>query len=100
MQVRFRKAVAYRRTVCRLADLTPGSRRVAGLITGLRTTQGRRGRMAIATLDDRSARIEVVVYAETLPAVAEVLAKGRIVVAEGFAASTISTAATGSRPSA
>ena len=69
--------------VCRLADLTPGSRRVAGLITGLRTTQGRRGRMAIATLDDQSARIEVVVYAETLPAVAEVLAKGRIVVAEG-----------------
>jgi DNA polymerase-3 subunit alpha len=39
--------------------------------------------MAIATLDDQSARIEVVVYAETLPAVAEVLAKGRIVVAEG-----------------
>ena len=72
-----------RLSVCRLADLTQGSRRVAGLITGLRTTQGRRGRMAIATLDDQSARIEVVVYAETLPAVAEVLAKGRIVVAEG-----------------
>jgi DNA polymerase-3 subunit alpha len=72
-----------RLSVCRMKDLTPGSRRVAGLITGLRTTQGRRGRMAIATLDDQSARIEVVVYAETLPAVAEVLAKGRIVVAEG-----------------
>jgi DNA polymerase-3 subunit alpha len=40
--------------------------------------------MAITTLDDQSGRIEVVVYAETLPAVVEVLAKGRIVVAEGL----------------
>ncbi|MGQ0593574.1 MAG: hypothetical protein ACT4QB_13295 [Gammaproteobacteria bacterium] len=38
--------------------------------------------------DDRSARIEIVVYAETLPAVAEVLAKGRIVVVEGVCDTT------------
>jgi DNA polymerase-3 subunit alpha len=79
--------------VVQLADLIPGSRRVAGLVMGLRMTQGRRGRMAIATLDDQSARIEVIVYAELLSdrneadrngaAVSEILAKGRIVVAEG-----------------
>ncbi len=74
--------------VVRLTDLAPGSRRVAGLCTGVRMAQGRRGRMAIVTLDDRSARIEVVVYAEVLldlngAAANEVLAKGRIVVAEG-----------------
>jgi DNA polymerase-3 subunit alpha len=68
---------------CRLVDLKPGKLSVGGLVIGLRFNQSKRGRMAIATLDDRTARAEVVVYAETLLKYAEVLAKDKILVVEG-----------------
>ena len=37
---------------------------VAGLVVALRVTNSRNGRMAIVSLDDRSARVDAVVYAE------------------------------------
>ena len=49
-------------TNARLSGLRPMSGRrqfVAGLVAGLRTLNTRNGRMAIATLDDRTARVEV-----------------------------------------
>ncbi len=68
---------------CRLRDLRPGARRIGGLVLALRHTDRGRGRIAIATLDDHSARIEVVVYPEALKRYAEVLVKDRVLIAEG-----------------
>ena len=54
-------------TSTRLSGLRPNGRQtqvVAGLVTGLRTTNTRSGRMAIAALDDRTARVEVRIYSE------------------------------------
>ncbi|MGH8537435.1 MAG: OB-fold nucleic acid binding domain-containing protein, partial [Gammaproteobacteria bacterium] len=68
---------------CRLRDLRPGMRRIGGLIVSLRRNDTRRGRMLTATLDDHSARIEVVVYPETLKRYAAVLVKDRVLIAEG-----------------
>ncbi|KGE04491.1 DNA polymerase III subunit alpha [Pseudohaliea rubra] len=70
----------------RIADLRPdGSavQRVAGLVIALRTTKTARGTMAIATVDDRSARIEMTVYAESFLECRDVLVKDAIIVAEG-----------------
>jgi DNA polymerase-3 subunit alpha len=72
-----------RMTHCRLANLKPGPRRVAGFVTALRTTTGRRGKMAIMTLDDGTGRADAVVYSEVLQKYAELLAKGRLLVVEG-----------------
>jgi DNA polymerase-3 subunit alpha len=72
--------------VCPLAELKLGSRRVAGLVVGIRITNSRRGRMAIATLDDRTARVEVVAYAEVFLKYQQVLVKDRIVIVEGACA--------------
>jgi DNA polymerase-3 subunit alpha len=66
-----------------LADLRPGRRRAAGLIVALRFTRSRRGRMAILTLDDHSARVEVTVYNETLEACIDKLAADRLVIIDG-----------------
>jgi DNA polymerase-3 subunit alpha len=52
---------------CRLADLKPGKkRRVVGLIVGVRMTKSRRGQMAIVTLDDKTARVEVTIFSKVL----------------------------------
>mgnify|MGYP006278717037 FL=1 len=70
----------------RLADVRADSRfkcRVAGLIIALRTARTQHGSMAILNLDDRSARLEAVVYAETYQQCRDLLAKDRIVVIEG-----------------
>ena len=70
----------------RIVDLRPDrgpSQRVAGLVIALRTTRTARGTMAIATVDDRSARIEMTVYAEAYGTCRDVLVKDAIVVAEG-----------------
>ncbi|XSG86217.1 MAG: DNA polymerase III subunit alpha [Methylohalobius sp. ZOD2] len=68
---------------------------VAGLVTELRTRQNKQGKkMAFATLDDGSARLEVAVFQEVLDSleaqeanagrrVADLLAKDRIVVVQG-----------------
>jgi DNA polymerase-3 subunit alpha len=68
---------------CRLSELKPGARRVAGLVVGIRQNNSRRGRMAIVVLDDRTTRIEAVVYPEVLKRSGDAIAKGRVVIAEG-----------------
>jgi DNA polymerase-3 subunit alpha len=71
----------------RIADLRAdkqGSQVVAGLVVATRTMKTKRGdTMAILQLDDRSARIEVTVYAETYNEHRELLAKDQIVIVEG-----------------
>ena len=75
-----------------LAALLPRREKVqvaAGLVLSIRPTNTRRGRMAFAVIEDRSARLELVVYSDlfsadrTLPAERRRLVKDRIVVAEG-----------------
>ena len=67
----------------RLSSLKVGPRRVAGQIIGLRLINTRRGRMAIATLDDKTGRVDVVVYTNVLEEYGEYLNKDRIIVVEG-----------------
>lgn len=55
-------------TTCRIAELHPGSHqnaRIAGIITGIRTRQTKRGdRFGIITFDDGTSQIDVVCFAE------------------------------------
>ena len=71
----------------KIADLNPTSNQaitVAGLIVGIRTMNTRRGdRMAFVTLDDRSGRVELAVFAEQYNQYRDMLAKDRLVVVEG-----------------
>lgn len=58
--------------------------RVAGLVVALRTRQGRSGkRMAFATLDDRTGRLEIAVFSEAYEQCKDLLGKDQIVVADG-----------------
>jgi DNA polymerase-3 subunit alpha len=66
-----------------LSDLRPGHRTVAGLIVALRFLKGKRGRMAIMTLDDNTARVEVTVYNDVLDSVIEKVVEDRVVIVEG-----------------
>ena len=73
-------------TSARLSELRPSqgqTRTIAGLVAGLRTVSTRSGRMAIATLDDRTARIEVRIYSELFSRYRETLVKDRLLVVEG-----------------
>ncbi len=74
----------------RIADLRadkPGNQVVAGLINTSRTMKTRRGdTMAVLQLDDRSARIEVTVYADVYSEHRELLGKDHIVIIEGAVA--------------
>jgi len=74
----------------RIADLRAdrqGSQAIAGLINTMRTMKTKRGdTMAILQLDDRSARIEVTVYADTYNDHREMLGKDSIVIVEGSVA--------------
>jgi DNA polymerase-3 subunit alpha len=74
----------------RIADLRAdkqGPQVVAGLIVATRTMKTKRGdSMAVLQLDDRSARIEVTVYADTYSEHRELLGKDQIVIIEGTAA--------------
>ncbi|RRQ20042.1 DNA polymerase III subunit alpha [Thiohalobacter thiocyanaticus] len=56
---------------------------LAGLVIALRVRNTRRGRMAFATLDDRSARIEMRVFSETFEAHRNLLARDRVLVIRG-----------------
>ena len=70
----------------RLSDLRPSqgrTRTIAGLVTGLRTINTRSGRMAIATLDDRTAHVDVRIYSELFSKYREKLAKDCLLVVEG-----------------
>ncbi len=70
----------------RLVDLrpNPGSTVVvAGLVVSARVMNSRRGRMAVITLDDQSARMEAVVYSDVFQRYRDLLAKDRLLIAAG-----------------
>lgn len=70
----------------RLVDLTPTqgqSRVVAGFVVNVRTMGSRRGRMAVITLDDRTARIDAVVYAESYREFRDVISMDKPMLVEG-----------------
>jgi len=72
---------------CRIAQLHPSNDQsivVAGLVTALRTMNSRRGeRIAFVTLDDRSGRLEVAVFAEAFQRFRDLLVKDRLLVIAG-----------------
>ena len=73
-------------TTTRLVDLRPApgeTQVVAGLVVGMRTMNTRAGRMAVITVDDRTARMDAVVYADLFNARRELLAKDRLLILEG-----------------
>ncbi len=73
-------------TTSRIVELKParGNRVVvAGLLLDIRMINSRRGKMAIITLDDRSARIEFTLFSEALERYTDVLLKDNILVIEG-----------------
>jgi DNA polymerase-3 subunit alpha len=70
----------------RIIDLKPSrdSQTVAGLVFDLRVMKSKRGdKMGFVTLDDRSARIEVSLYAEAYQAAQALLQKDALLVVEG-----------------
>ncbi|NNN43146.1 MULTISPECIES: DNA polymerase III subunit alpha [Vibrio] len=75
-------------TSCRLNDATPTRRdqslTVAGLVIAARVMTTKRGnRIGIMTLDDRSGRMEVMLYSDALDRYAELLEKDKILVVSG-----------------
>jgi DNA polymerase-3 subunit alpha len=72
---------------CRIAELRPSQEQsvvVAGLVTAIRTMNSRRGeRIAFVTLDDRSGRLEVAVFAEAYQRFRDLLVKDRLLVVAG-----------------
>jgi DNA-directed DNA polymerase III (polc) len=56
---------------------------IAGLVVALRTRNTRSGRMAFATLDDRSGRIDVIAFNDVYRHYRKLLAKDRLLVVEG-----------------
>jgi DNA polymerase-3 subunit alpha len=73
-------------TSYRLAEARPRPGRssvVAGYVVNLRTLNSRNGRMAIITLDDRTARLEAVLYAEAFERFREMVMKDALVIIEG-----------------
>jgi DNA polymerase III subunit alpha len=68
---------------CTLSELKPGRKRVAGLIMGVRIIKTRRGRIAIVTLDDQTARVEVTVYRDLFEQHMDKLVTDHVVVVEG-----------------
>jgi len=71
----------------RIASLRPSREQtvvVAGLVTAIRTMNSRRGeRIAFVTLDDRSGRLEVGVFAEAFQRFRDLLVKDRLLVVSG-----------------
>jgi DNA polymerase-3 subunit alpha len=71
----------------RIATLRPSRDQtvvVAGLVTTIRTMNSRRGdRIAFVTLDDRSGRLEVAVFAEAFQRFRDLLTKDRLLVVSG-----------------
>tara|TARA_R110002072_G_scaffold84388_10_gene191370 strand:+ start:836 stop:4330 length:3495 start_codon:yes stop_codon:yes gene_type:complete len=73
----------------RIADLSPdshgkaGNQVIVGLVMATRTMNSRRGTMAVMTLDDSSAQIEVTLFSDAYTEFRELLVKDTIVIAEG-----------------
>jgi len=60
--------------------------RLAGLLIGMRTRQDRKGRMmGFATLDDKSARVDVAIYSETFETYKDLLKGDEVLIVEGSA---------------
>ncbi|RLA25547.1 MAG: DNA polymerase III subunit alpha, partial [Gammaproteobacteria bacterium] len=60
--------------------------RLAGLLIGIRTRQDRKGRnMGFATLDDKSARVDVAIYSDTFENYKDLLKADEVLVVEGSA---------------
>jgi len=68
---------------CTLADLKPGRKRVAGLVMGVRVIKTRRGRFAVVTLDDKTARVDVTVYRDLFETHMDRLVVDQVIVVEG-----------------
>ncbi|MDZ7751031.1 MAG: DNA polymerase III subunit alpha [Gammaproteobacteria bacterium] len=72
----------------RLAAIRPSAPEagvVAGLVTAVRTTESRRGRMGILTLEDDSGEMEVTLFAEAFRRYQPLVEKDALLVAEGEA---------------
>jgi len=69
----------------RLYQLQPGDHAVtvAGYISNIRTRTGRRGRMAEITLDDKTARVPVIVHADTYQKYRSLLVKDQLILIRG-----------------
>lgn len=71
----------------RIFDLRPASNQtsiVAGIVTSVRTIQTKRGdRMAVVTLDDASAQVDVLCFAESYHKYRELLTKDKLIIVEG-----------------
>ena len=60
--------------------------RLAGLLIGMRTRLDRKGRMmGFATLDDKSARVDVAIYSETFETYRDLLKGDEVLIVEGSA---------------
>lgn len=74
-------------TTCRIGELHPSDHstgRVAGVITNIRTRQTKRGdRIAIFSLDDGSAQIEVVCFSEAFQKFRHLLVEDQMVIVDG-----------------
>ncbi|QMV15210.1 DNA polymerase III subunit alpha [Vibrio spartinae] len=75
-------------TDCRLKDVTPTRRdqslKVAGLVIAARVMTTKRGsRIGILTLDDRSGRLEAMLFSDALEQYAELLEKDKILILSG-----------------
>lgn len=73
-------------TSVRLCDLRvrPGETQiVAGMVVNLRTLNSRSGRMAVISLDDRTARMDAVIYSDLFSAHRDLLVKDKLLILEG-----------------
>ncbi len=74
-------------TTARIVDLKPTKDQsvvIAGFVMAIRAMNNRRGeRMAFLTLDDRSARIELGVFADVYPRYRDLLIKDKLLVVDG-----------------
>ena len=68
---------------CTLAELKTGKRRVAGLIMAMRVIKTRRGQIAIASIDDKTARVEVTFFRDLFEQNMERLVVDQMIVIEG-----------------
>ena len=66
-----------------LSEIRPGKRRIAGFIMSVRIIKTRRGRMAVISLDDQTARVEVTVYREVYERNLDKLVTDMMVIIEG-----------------
>lgn len=70
----------------RIVDLRPGKERgvVAGMVVAMRTMKNKRGEtFAFVTLDDKSGRIELSIFAEKYQAYRDILVKDALLVVDG-----------------